>query len=342
AVFEGYKTVDIGISHGTVGVVKDGSVYEITTFRTDGAYTDSRHPDSVTFTPSLAEDLKRRDFTVNAMAYSEEDGLVDLFFGREDLEKRVIRTVGNPVDRFAEDALRILRGARFAATLGFAIEEKTLSAMHEKAPSLSFVSAERKKEEISKLLCGKNASTIVQENAAVIAQAWQGVSLSQVQENAPLLALLPPQLPLRLAAFFDKTDPILVFKWLSDFRFDKKTAIFVGEILSAKSQMPCKTPPDFRRLLGKYGENACLGALDLLSAQNADFAHFHKEMFTSLLETNACVKVSQLGIDGKALLPYVQGREVGRVLEALLEAVINEKTENEESALLAYARKFLI
>lgn len=341
AVFADCKTVDIGISHGTVGVVKEGVVYEITTFRTDGAYTDSRHPDSVEFTPSLNEDLKRRDFTVNAMAYSEKEGIIDLFGGREDLKKGIIRTVGNPNDRFTEDALRILRGLRFASTLGFIIEPETLSAMHQKAQMLAFVSPERKKEEIGKMLCGKGAGAIVAENASVLAKAWKGLPEDRTKNNARHFERLPNDLALRLAALFDGEDPSNASKLLLEYRFDKKTAALVGDILMAKSKMPCQTPPDFKRLIGECSETACMGAVELLLAENADFAKEHKQLFTKMAQSHVCVRVSQLQIGGNDLLPYVQGREVGRVLEALLEAVIFEKTENDKKALLAYAQNHL-
>lgn len=342
AVFADYKTIEIGISHGTVGVLKDGDVYEITTFRTDGTYTDSRHPDSVSFTRSLSEDLKRRDFTVNAMAYSEEDGLIDLFEGQKDLKNAIIRTVGAPLERFTEDALRILRGLRFASTLGFEIEKETLAAMREKANTLSFVSAERKKEEIRKLLCGKAAASVVKENADVLAKAWKGLSEDRTKNNAKYLECLPDELALRLAAIFNGEEPIHVSTLLLEYRFDKKTAVLVGDILLAKSKMPCQTPPDFKRFLGEFGETACLSAVELLLAENADFAHKHKQLFTKFVDEGACVRISQLRVNGKDLLAHVEGREVGRVLDALLEAVICDKTENEKTALLAYAQKHLL
>ena len=123
------KTVDTGIQHGTVTILLDGEGYEVTTYRLDGEYEDSRHPKEVTFTSLLSEDLKRRDFTVNAMAYNEKDGLVDLFGGQKDMEEKVIRCVGDPLERFTEDALRILRAVRFAAQLGFSIEERTRESL---------------------------------------------------------------------------------------------------------------------------------------------------------------------------------------------------------------------
>ena len=150
------RTVDIGIEHGTVKVMMGNDGYEITTYRIDGEYEDSRHPKNVTFTADLSEDLRRRDFTINAMAYSEKTGLVDLFGGVSDLEAGLIRAVGDPEERFSEDALRILRALRFSARFGYDIEDKTKEAMIRMAPSLSNISAERIREELEKLICSDN------------------------------------------------------------------------------------------------------------------------------------------------------------------------------------------
>ena len=146
------KTFDTGIEHGTVTVVFGREGYEVTTYRIDGEYTDSRHPKEVTFTRSLKEDLLRRDFTINAMAYNDKDGLIDIFGGKEDLQKKCIRCVGNAKERFGEDALRILRGVRFAAQLGFDISEDTKEGMRELAPTLKNISAERIQVELVKML----------------------------------------------------------------------------------------------------------------------------------------------------------------------------------------------
>lgn len=146
------RTVDTGIQHGTVTVLLDGEGFEVTTFRIDGEYEDSRHPREVTFTSNLSEDLKRRDFTINAMAYNEQAGLVDLFQGREDMQKGLIRCVGEPGERFREDALRMMRAIRFSAQLGYAIEPETAEAIRELAPSLSHISAERIQTELVKLV----------------------------------------------------------------------------------------------------------------------------------------------------------------------------------------------
>ena len=146
------RTIDTGLKHGTVTVLMDGEPFEVTTYRVDGEYLDGRHPSEVTFTASLQEDLQRRDFTINAMAYSEKKGLQDLFGGLPDLEKGLIRAVGDPAKRFGEDALRIMRAVRFAAQLGYEVEEDTVQAMKELAPTLSKISAERIAAELEKLL----------------------------------------------------------------------------------------------------------------------------------------------------------------------------------------------
>lgn len=150
------KTIDTGIQHGTVTVMRHGRGYEVTTYRVDGEYEDGRHPKEVTFTASLKEDLRRRDFTVNAMAYNEKDGLVDLFGGRQDLEQKIIRCVGEANERFEEDALRIMRAVRFSAQLGFSIEERTKEAIRGHAERLRQVSAERIQVELTKLVISPN------------------------------------------------------------------------------------------------------------------------------------------------------------------------------------------
>ena len=147
-----HRTVDTGIQHGTVTVMMDKEGFEVTTYRVDGEYHDGRHPDAVTFTRSLEEDLKRRDFTINAMAYHPEHGLVDLFGGMKDIDGKIIRCVGDPVERFTEDALRMLRAVRFSAQLGFTVEENTKAALARMSGNLEHVSAERIQTELVKLL----------------------------------------------------------------------------------------------------------------------------------------------------------------------------------------------
>lgn len=168
ASFTGYRVVKTGIRHGTVTVMIEGMAIEITTHRIEGDYSDSRHPDVVKFTRNLADDLARRDFTINAMAYHPQKGLIDYFGGAADLKKKIIRGVGNPHQRMAEDALRILRGLRFAAVLGFALEAETGIAIRQNCGQLRHISAERIAAELGKLICGKNAKAIILEETAVL------------------------------------------------------------------------------------------------------------------------------------------------------------------------------
>lgn len=167
-VFQNYRLIETGLQHGTVTVILDGMPLEITTFRVDGDYLDARHPESVTFTRTLREDLARRDFTVNTLCWNETDGVVDLFGGIADLQNHILRAVGEPDKRFQEDALRILRGIRFASVLGFTLEEETANSILRNRQLLSAVAAERIRVEFSKLLCGQNAAQILERFHEVI------------------------------------------------------------------------------------------------------------------------------------------------------------------------------
>ena len=168
-VFENFRIIETGMRHGTVTVLIDKMPLEITTFRIDGEYSDFRRPDSVTFTRSLSDDLSRRDFTMNAVAYNEKDGIVDLFGGQKDIENKIIRCVGDPDCRFGEDALRILRAVRFASVLGFEIEEKTDESIHKNKNLLKNIAGERIRVELLKLLAGRNVKKILLEYRDVLA-----------------------------------------------------------------------------------------------------------------------------------------------------------------------------
>lgn len=168
AVFADCRVIETGLKHGTLTVLHDGEPYEVTTFRVDGEYTDHRHPDEVIFVENVIDDLARRDFTINAMAWNPSTGLVDAFGGQEDLKRRLIRCVGEPEKRFTEDALRILRALRFASVYNFLIEEKTAQAIHALKHTLHDVAAERIRVELCKLLCGRGAEDILRQYADVI------------------------------------------------------------------------------------------------------------------------------------------------------------------------------
>jgi len=207
-----YRVYDTGIQHGTVSVANSSDLYEVTTYRVDGTYSDGRHPDSVSFVDDIVEDLSRRDFTINAMAYNEKDGLIDPFNGQEDLKKMEIRCVGNPAERFEEDALRILRAMRFAAVNSFSIEEETCSAMRSKKHLLSKIAAERKMAEISKFLPFTKSFLLI-ECSDILAECIPGLAdFLKMSENraftniyrftAETICSCPAKLEPRLATLF--------------------------------------------------------------------------------------------------------------------------------------------
>ncbi len=215
AVFADFHTLDIGIKHGTVTVMHEGEPIEITTYRKESAYSDGRHPDSVSFSRHIEDDLSRRDFTSNAIAYSEARGIVDPFGGMADIENKLLRCVGNPTERFSEDSLRILRGLRFASVLSFSIDEATEEAMQTCRELISIVSHERVFTEISKLICGKNAGEILSRYSDILAVALPEIKDMKGFEQhnfhhiydvlchtARVVDAISPAVDLRLAALF--------------------------------------------------------------------------------------------------------------------------------------------
>ena len=210
------RTVDTGIKHGTVTVLMSGEGFEVTTYRIDGVYEDARHPKDVTFTSSLEEDLRRRDFTINAMAYNEESGLVDLFGGMRDIELGVVRCVGDAEERFTEDALRMLRAVRFSAQLGYEIEEETGAAIRRLAPNLRYISAERIQAELVKLVTSAHPDDLrIAYETGITAQILPEFDLCmQTAQNNPhhcysvgehilhSLPAVPPDKVLRLGMLF--------------------------------------------------------------------------------------------------------------------------------------------
>ena len=222
-VFRNLHTVETGLKHGTLTVVVNHVPYEITTFRVDGEYTDHRHPDSVSFVDNIAEDLSRRDFTVNAMAWSPDSGLVDLFGGREDLAAGVIRCVGDPALRFDEDALRVLRALRFASVYDFAVDPATDAAARKLAPSLHGVAGERIREELLKLLCGRGVGRILRAYPDILSEIIPEIrpmvgydqknhhhSYDLWEHTVRAVENIPPEADLRLAMLLHDTGKPLV------------------------------------------------------------------------------------------------------------------------------------
>ena len=336
------KCIPTGLQHGTVTVKQGGGLYEITTFRTEGTYTDGRHPDEVYFVPDVREDLARRDFTINAMAYNEKEGLVDPFGGQADLQSGILRAVGVPHQRFTEDALRILRLYRFAARFGFAIDPPTAQAAQELCAHLDCVSVERIEEELAKLLSAPSPAAYLDEKIF-------GVVLPELSPEAlaaakPVVDACPAgeqALPIRLAALLLSLGEDGTRRTLRRLRCSnaciEKTAVLVREVVSG---VPVSLNIYTRRLLGKY--NLCtvqrLAALGtaLQSERSADFAAL-SELAEQLDADGVCCRVSQLAVNGRDLMAagVPAGPGIRKVLEALLDGVIREEYPNERQALLA-------
>lgn len=246
AVFR--RTVDTGIQHGTVTVMMGKEGYEVTTFRIDGDYTDGRHPDSVTFTPDLIEDLRRRDFTINAMAYNRTRGLVDAFGGQKDLEDGIIRCVGAAEERFAEDALRILRAIRFSAQLGFEIEEHTENAIKKIAPNLVHVSRERVQVELTKLLTSPLPGRIRQVYDTGISP-WVSEVFHRIPEISGsacfhIPASVPAEKSLRWAVFMRKCDSGEAVSVLKALKLDNDTIYRVRTLVQWIGTSLCGEPTE--------------------------------------------------------------------------------------------------
>ena len=325
------RVIETGIKHGTVTVLSEGEHIEVTTFRVDGAYGDHRRPDAVTFTPSLREDLARRDFTVNAMAWGEE-GLVDPFGGRRDLERRIIACVGEPERRFTEDALRVMRALRFAATLGFAIEPATAAAVRKMAPTLAAVSFERKWAELTKWLCGGNALPVLEEYRDVVDLLLP--ELAGIPADWAILPLLPPEKEVRLAAFLAPLTGQEAAAVLARFKCDGATR---KRVLAAHAHRddPLATEGERLRLVHAVGF-AAAGDVAALR-QDAAAAAFLRQAEAD----GAPVTVAQLAVTGDdlAVLGVPRGAKMGALLERLLLQVMDGTLENEKDALLAAARE---
>lgn len=336
------KCIPTGLQHGTVTVKQGGGLYEITTFRTEGTYTDGRHPDEVHFVPDVREDLARRDFTINAMAYNEKEGLVDPFGGQADLQSGILRAVGVPHQRFTEDALRILRLYRFAARFGFSIDPPTAQAAQELCAHLDCVSVERIEEELAKLLSAPAPAAYLDEK--ILGVVLPELSPEALAAAKPVVDACPAgeqALPVRLAALLLSLGEDGTRRTLRRLRCSnaciEETAVLVREAVPG---VPVSLNIYARRLLGKY--NLCtvqrLAALGtaLQPERSADFAAL-SELAERLDADGVCCRISQLAVNGRDLMAagVPAGPGIRKVLEALLDGVIREEYPNERQALLA-------
>ena len=336
-VFRDFRTIPTGIKHGTLTVMQDGEPHEITTYRRDGEYLDHRHPDAVTFADRIADDLSRRDFTVNAMAYNPTDGFTDLFGGREDLAARTIRAVGDPYRRFDEDALRILRAVRFSSTLCFKIEKGTATAASDLAHLLSFVSGERIYTEFKKLIAGAAAYRVLTEHRTVI-EAALGIKEYTVPDQMRFASSLPEVRFFSLFAGYD--DPAAVFNSVCDRLKADNAMRDTGTAVLSNLSRPIEGRVDVKLCLRDIGvENTyMLSNTKALLGHTGTCIHCH---VGSIVDSGEAYTTRQLAISGRDLLELgYRGKAVGEMLEFLLTYVINGDLENDRDSLINTAKLY--
>jgi len=335
----GFTAIPTGIEHGTVTVLSNGKPIEVTTYRVDGEYSDRRRPDSVEFCEDLLLDLARRDFTVNSMAYSHERGLIDPYKGADDLKNGIIRCVGDAESRFREDALRILRGVRFASVLGFSLEADTARAALSLRGLLTHVSRERIGAEISKLVCGKSAALVISEFLPIIEQVLPGVAekgIEAVTESVRRLRGSP--LPLMLAALLAETEPSKVGELLWSIRIDKKTAHLAKTAAEYRCAPLCDRS-SIRRLCRDIGADSARNAI-MLGIARGEQDKAVLAMLDKVLADGDCVKLSDLSVNGRDMIEIgTKPQRIGEVLALLLEEVISDRLPNKKTALLDAAKK---
>ena len=338
-------TIDTGIQHGTVTVRMNHESYEVTTFRVDGAYLDNRHPESVSFTDDLAEDLIRRDFTINAMAYNDEEGLVDLFGGQQDLENRVIRAVGDPEQRFKEDALRIMRCVRFGAQLGFTIDHDTYLAAIKLSDTLRFISAERIREELMKILTSDRQTDVsVLDDVGALDSFFPEYRRNRERTNE-LLAVMPKDRIMRLTGLLGRTGERFTDtyqtaeRFFDALKFDNDTKNTVLHVLRFGRTDLKADRVQLRRFLNAAGKENCEYILTFIEKnRSVDLSDVRREI-SDILVKGECTSLKELAISGKDLISMGMrpGKEMGEILMELLSEVLSDPVKNTRETLLRRA-----
>ncbi len=354
------RTVDTGIQHGTVTVMLGRNGYEVTTYRIDGKYEDSRHPESVEFTPKLEEDLKRRDFTINAMAYNDEHGIVDIFDGVGDLQRKIIRCVGNAHDRFDEDALRILRAVRFSAQLGFGIEENTARAAKELAVNLKRISSERIHTEFNKMLKSAHPDYFsVADAIGIMEIVLPEYHVMSAEDKAFVGALAKEcacQLPERYAAMlfmsggYSEEGPADTAKRvLKRLKLDNDTINTASMLLRFGMLEITDDESRIRHIIYETGDKNILRILDFRTAYEKcignDIADVRRmyDICNMIFERGDCVSLKNLAITGRELIAMgvPAGRQMGEILNSLLMLVLDNPQLNDREQLSKEALKIL-
>ena len=343
--FAAQRIIDTGIRHGTVTVLLGGQELEITTFRTDGDYLDGRHPLSVSFTRTLAEDLKRRDFTVNAMAWNPQEGLVDLFDGQADLKLHRLRCVGDPQKRFTEDALRILRALRFAAQLDFVIDPPTAQAAHLLRERLQLISRERIAAELLHTLSYPAAPDLLAEFSDVLSVALPSLPLSALSEGLSVLRRLPsePDNVSTLAALLCGCQSEIINACLDSLKLSRQ--LHQDTLRLAEAAHTPFSSDDTVIWLSRLGTKQLERLLILQEACNtitAEEAALRRAVAADVLKAGLPMSVHQLPVNGEDLKHLgLSGAAIGDMLTRLHENVLQRKCPCEHDTLLAFAEKFI-
>lgn len=345
------KTIDTGLQHGTVTVMREHVGYEITTYRIDGEYEDARHPKEVAFTSDLKEDLRRRDFTINAMAYSHETGIVDIFGGMKDLKEGVVRCVGNAVERFTEDALRILRAIRFSAQLNFTIEDETYAALTVIAPNLANVSKERIQAELTKTLLSDHPERIllVEETgmSPYISAGFHsvfGTNIGRVREACMRASGLPARKSLRWAAFLSYGGEDCAAQILKELKMDNDTTDRVKTLVRWFSEELQEDDCKVREVMssmedGRFDELLLLKE-SLLPEEAAGTGRIRKTA-EAVRSRGDCIRMRDMAVTGKDLIAagVRPGPDMGNILQRLFLYMLKHPECNEKEYLLNMAVK---
>lgn len=323
-----------GLKHGTVGVIICGVMTEITTYRIDGEYSDCRHPESVEFTPSLIEDLARRDFTVNAMAMDKDENIVDPFNGKDDLKKKIIRCVGDPDRRFSEDALRIMRGLRFASAEGFTLDEKTLESANRLAVNLKGIAVERIFSELKKMLLKPNAPVIMEKTLPVFENIIPTLNVTQEEWNQVCEKVRNTEsLEIRLYCILEHS---CISEELTRLKAENTIKKKINALLELKDVPLKRSRVYLQKLMCAYGRESILLLCELKQTEGKD------EVLESLASRAAsgCTSVKELEISGDEVRKAgFYKYKIKDTLQQLLIAVVEGKCRNENGALREYLKR---
>ena len=342
-VFADCHVVETGLQHGTLTVMYHHEPYEVTTFRVDGEYTDHRHPDEVIFVTDVKDDLSRRDFTVNAMAWSPETGLVDAFDGQGDLARKLIRCVGDPKKRFQEDALRIMRALRFASVYGFDIDPATDAAIHALKHTLKDVAAERIRVELLKLLCGQGAGEILRAYPDVMQVIMP--PLAKVDWAATVAAVENVDAvseTLRLTMLLHQLSPADAKSVLMSLKPDNFTRDWVLALVTNQNFAFQPKRHSLLTALALFGKAQTYDLLAVRRAKGLTDCEALEDVLGDVLLDGVCYSVKDMAINGRDLMALgAKGKTVGACLNHLLGLLLKEEISNDRDVLLQAARAHL-